>query len=333
MNYLYYDMNFRITIAQKIQFSVVETIRIENTTDKFSDIAVITLPREFKNALISGENFSIAEQNILEIIKPGDTIKIESGYDGDYMTEFVGYIDEIGAEIPLQLSCEDEMYKLKKKPKINKTFASVSLKSLLKFIAPEYQLEALDMPLGKFMIENATPYKVVEELKEQYGVRCYFKDKKLVAGLAIDFTPGTSHVFVFGRNIRKSSSLKYETKEQRKRLYKGISHQTGTSKKTVYEYGDESGDHRTLHLPLNLTKKEVQQWVKKIHDDNVFQGYGGNIDSWACPQTKAGDSAQIIDPNYPDGHRDMTLFIEAVTISMNKSDGYKRENKLSFKIK
>ncbi|SOU86376.1 conserved hypothetical protein [Tenacibaculum dicentrarchi] len=333
MNYQYYNIAVKITINDVIQFGVVESIYIENTIEKFSDTAKITLPRAFKNAQENGENVSLAQKNLLEIIKSGDTIKIEAGYNDELKVEFEGYIDEIGAEIPLLLICEDEMYQLKKKEKINKTFASVTLEDLLKFIAPAYEIEALNMPLGKFMIENATPYKVIKELKQQYGIRCYFKNKVLTAGLTVDFKPAVSHDFVFGKNIRNSNSLKYETKEQRKRFYKGISHQTGTSKKITYEYGDTSGDHRTLHLPLNLSENEVKEWVHKIHDAHVYTGYGGALDSWAIPFTNAGDSMKLTDPNYPDKHRDMTLFVESVIVNINKSDGYKRTNKVSFKIK
>lgn len=333
MNYLYYNINVKITINDAIQFSVVESVRIENTIEKFSDTAKITLPRAFKNAIERGKSISLAQKNLLTIIKSGDKVLIEAGYNNNLTTEFEGYIDEIGADIPLLITCEDEMYRLKKKEKINKTFPSVSLQSLLQFIAPEYEIEALSMPLGKFMIENATPYKVIEELKQQYGVRCYFKNKILVAGLSIDFKPGASHQFVFGRNIRKSSTLKYVTKDQGKRFYKGISHQSGTSKKITYEYGDKSGDHRTLHLPLNLSDSEVKEWVHKTHKNTVYDGYEGAIDSWGIPFTRAGDVAELIDPNYPDNHRDMTLFIESVIVNINKSDGYKRTNKLSFKIK
>nr|BFF39074.1 hypothetical protein BACY1_08790 [Tenacibaculum mesophilum] len=333
MNYHYYNIDVKVTINDLVQFTAVDSVRIENTVEKFSDIAKISLPREFKNARQGDQGLSLVQRNILDFISPGHTIKIEAGYNGNLTTEFEGYVDEIGADIPLVLTCEDEMYKLKKKAKVNKTFASVSLEDLVKFLAPEYEVEALQMPLGKFMIENATPYKVIEELKEKYGIRCYFKGKKLIAGLSIDFKPGTTHTFVFGRNIRKSSSLKYITKEHRKRFYKGISHQTGTSKKITYEFGDESGDHRTLHLPLNLSLSEVKEWVEKAHKDNVFNGYEGSIDSWAIPVTKAGDNAEIIDLNYPDKHRDMTLFIESVIVTINKTEGYKRENKLSFKIK
>lgn len=328
MQYNYFNIDVLITVNDEITFSAVKSIRIENTIEKFSDIAKIEIPREFKS-----NDLAIAGKNIFDFIKTGYTIKIELGYNGDLTTEFEGYIDIIHADIPLLLECEDEMFKLKKLPKINKTFPSVTLEKLMQFIAPGYQVEALDMPLGKFTIENATPYKVIEELKSKYGIRCYFKNKVLVAGLTIDFKPATQHQFVFNKNIRNTSSLKYVTKEQRKRFYKGISLQKGTSKKITYEFGDQDGDHRTLHLPLNLNLKEVKDWVHKFYESNVYNGYEGSIDSWGIPKTKAGDTAELIDPNYDDGYRDMILFIESVTISVNGSDGFKRENKLSFKIR
>lgn len=328
----YYNIDVRITIANKIQFNVVKSIRIENTIEKFSDTAKIELPREFKNAKKQNGRLSIANKNLLEIIKVGDTIKIEAGYNGDLKTEFEGYITEIGAEIPLLIECEDEMYKLKQMPQISKTFALVTLKELIQFIAPNYTIEAIDMPLGKFMVENANPYKIIEELKQQYGVRCYFDGKVLKAGLSIDFKPQQKHQFVFGRNIRKSSALKYLTKEQRDRYYKAVSIQKRTSKKITFEYGNVDAEHRSLHLPCNLSIHQVKTETKKIYHNYVFDGYEGSIDSWAIPKTKAGDSAEIIDPNYNDKHRDMQLFIESVITTIDGSNGIKRQNKLSFKI-
>lgn len=328
MQYNYYNIDVLITINNSISFSAVKSVRIENTTQKFSDIAKVELPREFKSS-----NLAIAGKNLFETIKTGDQIQIDLGYNGELNTEFEGYISEIKAEIPLMLICEDEMYKFKKLPKINKTFASTNLKELIQFLAPNYKVEALDMPLGKFTIQNATPYKVIEELKSKYGIRCYFKQKVLVAGLAIDFKPASQHKFVFNRNIRGTSDLRYITKEQQKRFYKCISIQKGTSKKVVYELGDKDGEHRTLHLPLNLNLKEVKEWAHKFYNSHVYDGYQGSIESWGVPITKAGDTAEIIDPNYSDGYRDMILFIESVTILVNASDGFKRQNKLSFKIR
>lgn len=333
MNNYYYNIHFKITIDNKIRLENAKSIVIENTIEKFSDTAKIELPREFKNAKMESGGLSWAQKNILDYIKVGSTILIEAGYDGKLQTEFEGYVTNIGAEIPLLLECEDEMYKLKKMPLINHTFKSIDLKGLLKFMVKDYEIEALDMPLGKFMIERATPYKVIEELKKQYGIRCYFRNKKLIAGLAIDLKPQQQHDFTFGKNIRKSSDLKYLTKEGRKVWIKAESMQKGSAnKKITYEFGEQGESEITLHAPLNLTQKELEAFTKKTYNSRVFEGYEGNIDSWAFPRTKAGDVINLTDPNYKNKCRDGKFFIESVTVSINESDGFKRQNKLSFKI-
>lgn len=330
----YYNIDIRITIAERVQFYVAKSIKIESTIEKFADIASIELPREFKNAVENNKRLSIERKNLLEFIKVGDSIVIEFGYNGDLATEFTGYISDLGAEIPIVIDCEDEMYKLKKMPLINHTFKSANLKEVLQFIAPGYQINALDMPLGKYMIERATPYKVIEDLKDKYGVRCFFKGKVLYAGLTVDFKPQTKHKFIFGKNIRESSDLKYKVKSSRKRYVKAVSMQKGSAnKKVTYEFGDVGESEISLHAPLNLNQEQLKTWAEKYYNSIVFDGYEGSIDSWFYPRTEVGDSAEIIDPNYPDGYRNGQYFIDGVTTTVDDSGGIQRQNKISFKIK
>src|SRR5690606_12825630 len=128
--------------------------------------------REFKNAVDNNQRLSLERKNLLDYLKVDDSIVIEAGYNGELFSEFTGYISNVGAEIPIVVECEDEMYKLKKMPLINHTFKAANLKEVLQFIAPGYEINALDMPVGKYMIERATPYKVIEDLKEKFGIRC-----------------------------------------------------------------------------------------------------------------------------------------------------------------
>lgn len=334
MPYHYYDINVRITIADRIQFSVIKSITIESSIEKLSDTAKLELPREFKNAKLDENGLSLERKNLLEYMKVGDRILIEAGYNGNLFTEFEGYLTEIGAEIPTELECEDEMYKLRRAGMLNKTFKSVDLKTLLKFIAPGYEIEALDMSLGKMQIERATPYKVIEKLKSDYGIRCFFKGKKLYAGMLVDFKPQTVHQFNFKRNIRSSSDLKYKTKEGRQLFIKAVSMQKGgANKKVTYDFGTPGESEVSLHAPVNLNQAQLKDWVEKYWNSKIFDGLEGSVDGWAIPRTEVGDSAQITDPNYPTGYRDGQYFIEGVTTTIDESSGFKRQNKLSFKIK
>ena len=328
----YFNINIRVTIAGKIQFGSVKQIEITQNIELLSTTARVELPREFKNARKHGQNISIERKNLLELIKVGDSIHIEAGYNGDYFTEFEGYITQIGADIPLLLTCEDEMYQLKNKPLINKTYASVTLEQLLKDIAPGYEKEVLDMQLGKLMIERSSPYKVLEELKKQYGVHCSFRGKKLIAGLKLDFKSEAIHHFIFDKNFRQSKDLKYKNKNERKILLKAESLQKGTSKKVTYQYGEEGGGERTLHAPTNLTLEELKDFTEKTYNSSVFDGYEGTLEGFGYPRTQAGDTVALTDPNYPDKHRDGLYLLESVTIVLNSQEGFKRKSKISMKL-
>lgn len=333
MPWLYFNISIRITIANQLEFYTAHSIKIESSIEKLSDTAEIELPREFKNALRKSESVSLEQKRLLDYIKPGDQIKVEFGYDDDLRTEFEGYITEVGAEIPTVLKCEDEMYKLKKGKLINKTFPAIKLKQLLQTIAPGYEVDAPDMNLGKMTIEQATPYRVLERLKSDYGIRTFFKDGKLVAGMTVDIRPAEIHQFNFERNIRKSSDLVYRTKESRQLYIKAESMQKGGKKKVTYNFGTPGESEISLHAPINLSQAELKTWCEKYWASKVFDGFEGSIDGWCDPKTTIGSTAEITDPNYPDGHRNGQYFIEGVTVEVNATAGIKRQNKLSFKIK
>lgn len=329
----YYNISIRITIADKFQFYVAETIHIENSTEKISDNAKVTLPREFRQVQQDNQNKSFAGERLLDFIKVGDKIKIEFGYDDDLQPEFEGYITKIGAEIPIELECEDEMYQLKKMKPINKTFSNVSLKKFLEFIAPGYKIECFETHLGKIALENITPYSALQEVKNKYPFKFFFRGKTLCAGLGNDFNIHNQHDFNLNRNVRKGGDLKYETKDDRKFWIKAISKQKGTSKEVTYEFGDKGESERTLHCPLNLNKAQLKKYAEDYYKKLRYDGYGGGFDSWCYPRTKAGDSANLTDPNYSDKHRDGIYYINEVIIDVNESDGIKRNNKITFKIK
>ncbi len=229
----YYNIDAKI-ICGNIEFEAIKSIRIESNIHKFTDTAKITLPREFAYLQNNQQNVNLANKNILEIIKVGDPVEIKLGYDNKTETEFKGYITSIGADIPLVIECEDEMYKLKNATLLNKTFAKVSLKELLNFAVKGYKIETFDLNLGKFMIQKATPYKVLESLKKDFGFISYFKDKVLHSGFAIDMKPQNAHKFIFGKNIRESSDLKHITKESKKLLIKAKSLKKGNFKNCGY---------------------------------------------------------------------------------------------------
>lgn len=341
MSYLYFNIGMRITIDDNLVFTVCQSLHIERSVQVLTDTAKLELPREFKNAAdAGGKTVDLSGKSIAAYIQRGSKIKIELGYDDDLQTEFEGYITKIGADTPLTLECEDEMYMLKKTDKkITKSITSGKLKDVLKAILPsDYSIECNeDYTIGKWVIEQNTPYEVLEELRSKLGIRAYFKEskensKKLYVGMTIDFKPQQVYDYNFSKNVRqdKDTSLKFEVKEDRV-LEVVVKSKQKNGKELSYTAGKKGGDTKTINMP-QLTEKELKVWGDQAYKTHSYDGFEGTVNGWCYPRTTAGDAARLYRPFYVDGHQNGTYFIESVTIDLNAEDGIKRSNKLSYKL-
>lgn len=331
MYYLYFNMTCHITIGN-VSFNNVNAVRIEKSIKQLSDKAKIIVPREFSSIMYNGSVDSFARKNITDFIKVGDPVSISLGYDGDNQEEFSGFVSSIGADIPLEIECEDMMYQLKRS-KFTKSFASLKLLDLLKYIAPGYQYNVIDnVSLGKFIISNASAYKVLEDLRTSYGLHSYFKKGVLTVGFMIDVKPITLHQININRNVRakEDNSLKYIKKEDLQILFRGIAINK-KGKRLLYDFGDPNGAIRTLHY-TNKSFEELKNLTEKTYKSLSFDGYRGKIPTWGLPRTQPGDGVEITDPNYPNSDRQGRYLIEAVTIDFNGEVGFLRDNTLGMKI-
>lgn len=330
MNYLYFNMTCSVTIG-KITFDRVNSINIIKSIKNLTDTARIVVPREYNSVIIDGNIDSIARKNIKEFIKVGDPVTISLGYDGLNEEEFIGVVSLIGAEIPLVIECEDEMWNLKR-TNFTKTFTSLKLSELLAYIAPGIKYNLIDnISLGKYTISNVSAYRVLEDLRTNYGLHSFFKNHVLTIGFMIDVKPTTVHEITLNRNVRANESdLKFLRKEDLKILLKGIS-LNKKGKRLTYDFGDKNGAVRTLHY-TNKTESELKNLTEKTYKSLNFDGYRGKIPTWGNPRTKPGDGALIKDPNYENSDREGKYLIESVTIDFNATDGFKRDNELGMKL-
>ncbi len=289
----------------------------------------------FNNAVDpSGKSLEISNKSILDFIKRGDAVKIECGYNGDLAVEFQGYITKVGADFPLVLECEDEMFKLRTAPKITKSITSGKLIDILKAVIPsKYTIECdAEYAIGKWLIQNATPFEVLEELKSKAGIRAYFKNPQtLYVGMIVDFKPQKTYDYNFSQNVRRGTSLVFERKDS-KPFKITVESKQKDGKTLSYTTGEAGGNEKKMKLWPNMPLSELKTYAEKQKESINFDGFEGTLDGWCYPRTKPGDAAQIFRPFWPDGHQDGKYFIESVTIDINGDDGIKRANKLSYKL-
>ncbi len=334
MNYLYFNINSKVKIGTRVSFYRCKSIQIERSVQTLINTAKIILPREYRNAVDEdGKAINIQGKSILDFIRRKDKVEISFGYDGHFSKEFVGYVTKIGADAPLEIECQDEMFMLKSAKRYSGYFKTGSVKDILKAVIPaKYDVVYdADYFIGKWKIEDATPYEVLQELKEKASIRAWFgNDVKLNVGMLVDFKPRKVHQLNFSENIRRGSDIKFERKES-KSLYltvKSLQRDGSTIEKSLGEKGE---NEMTIQMP-GLSKTELNDFIKKYYQSKSFDGFEGTIDTWCYPLIKEGDAVDVVRPYYEDKHQDGRYFVESVTINIDESFGIKRSLKISYKL-
>lgn len=297
-----------------IKIPYLNSVNIESTWQRLGDFAKVVIPR----------NITFKNERIENVLTVGDKITIHLGYDGFNAPEFIGYIVRIEPNVPLIIHCEDDIYLLKQKAVVNKSFASATLKDIITHIAPDIadQAEITDTNIGKFMIKDVNAAKVLQDIREQYGLASFFRAEKLYSGASYFGTP-TKHNFSFAKNVAKNN-LQFRRKEDYKVEFVARCI-TSENKKVEAKAGDEGGEKRVQQFPGNLTQADLQ----KIADDNIklikIDGFSGDLVSFGLPRTQHGDIALITDDEFED--RNGSYYIDTVKIQYGLN-GYRRVNTL-----
>jgi hypothetical protein len=297
-------------------FNRISSCKIESSWKNLTDTAEITLPR----------SLYFANKNLKDIIKVGNTVTISLGYDGELKQEFSGYITSIATDAPIVLKCEDSMWKLKT-VSVNKSFKNVKLADLLfAIMPPEYKVNAADIRLGNLVIENSTVSKVLQTLKDDYGIYSYFAGAELVSGqIYLDNTQSVN--YGFEKNI-VSHDLKYVDENDKK--IKITASATIAGKKIKVSVGDSDGDENKLVYSGVSSEAELKKSAEIDLARLKKSGYEGNITSFGVPFVKHGYKANLQSNQYPE--RDGLYFIEGVITEFG-TNGFRRQIKIGGKAK
>lgn len=286
----------------------VHACEIEKSWTTLTDTCKITLPRKLK----------LDDKMIQDYIKSGDEVTIVAGYDGRLSTEFTGYVTKVEAKTPIVIHCEDEMWKLKQR-NFSKAYKQVSLLQLINEMAPNYYNAITDMQLGDIVIENASPAKVFDMLKQKFGIATFFKNNILFSGLQAPYpTKPVKHVFRFQDNVIENNLI-FRRAEEVKLKVKAISTKPD-GKKIEVELGDFDGEQRTLNY-YNLPEKELKQVATAEIERLKKDGYSGTFTTLFEPWATHGNVAIVQDADYPE--KEGEYFIDKVVVSMGV-DGYRR---------
>lgn len=281
--------------------------------DVQTQTAKVILPRNLvynNQSIYEGDN---------PLVKRGDKIELYGGYLPNVDLLFSGYISKVNNNVPIELLCEDEMYLLKQTIIKNKTYTSVKLKKLLTDILPSsVKFEALDAQLGKIRINEASCGKILQVLRNDYGLYSYFKDSILYVGLPFQKELAQEQVFLFERQmITDGLDLKYLKKDDIKVQVKGIII-GDDNQKNEYIYGDADGDLRTI-FQYGGTKAQLDTKANSFLQQMNYTGYYGSFTTFLVPTVTPGDYAVIDSYKYPE--RKGTYLIKSVETTFGVNGG------------
>jgi hypothetical protein len=312
-------MNSKVLIGSLVFTNQVNSVVIDQSWKNVTQTATVKLPRYQK--LVGDSNY---------LIKVGDRVVIQLGYDNILQTEFEGYVSSRGFDSPLEFMCEDEMWKQKQRT-VTKGWPSITLKALLKYLIPDADITNVqNITLSPFKLDHVNVAKALEKLKDDFGIVAYYRGKQLFCGLA--YTEGQlgKARYHFQKNIPLNEcKLEYKESSDVKIKVRAIS-LLPNNKKIEIELGDtgDGANETTLHF-YNLTKDELRKQAQIKIDKLKYTGYRGTLKAFGMPKVTHGMDAELMNEKYPE--RGGLYHIDGVKTTYDEN-GFRREIELGPRL-
>lgn len=317
------DIRIKNEAGKIMFFDYVVEGEIISTWQELTNTAKFTLPRKV----------SQLNDKITELIQVGNEVVIRLGHDGDFVEEFKGYVTDIGGKIPVEIQCQDLMWKLKQ-TEASESFRKTKLETVLKKILPSaVQFEADNMDLGDLRLSKVSVASVLEKLKEQYGIVSFVRQGKLIVGTPYNESWRGNDAYKVHYHFQKNiidNDLTFKNKKDVKVKIECISIQSnGTVQKFVYPNKEAEGELHTLHANNNLSQSELKKFAEEQYNKFLYTGFRGTFLTFGSPYCDHGYIAELEDDFYPE--KKGAYLIDKVAVRFGRN-GYKRELTLGGKV-
>lgn len=324
-----FTLRCRIVVDGRYTFYAVNQIDIDSSWRE-GDKATIMLPNR---GVLRKTDAARQEVSIENIFSTGMSILVYLLYEGHAEhLEFQGYISKIKAGYPIELSCEDEMYQLKRKKPISRSYKQVTIQNLLRELVPSVVLggNLPDITIDNFQINRATPAQVLEELRGKYGLAIYFRGKQLYAGLPFlekDLQQKSVRYDLL-KNIVEES-LDYVKEKDVRIKVRAVSFMAN-NQKIEATAGDADGEERTIHFYKETNKAALQSRAEAGVRKYRYDGYRGELTGFGLPFCTHSMAATVFDTRHTECKEGKYL-VESVKTSFG-TGGFRRVVNLGAKI-
>ena len=330
-----FELCYKITIGTK-KFSGVFEVEIKRSITNLGATCTIKVPTTATMKQTDGSRLNVLTA---QVIKRGDAVEVELGYNNKFNKEFSGYVTRVNFTRPLEVECEDALFLLRQKS-IAKTYNEKDKATLEKVLADitagtgiKVDTGTLKINISKLILATKTGGEVSRDLAlndvlSRYGLVGYFDTAQ---GLFVGLRQGKKGKTVrlrIGWNTIKDDELKYHAAEESKVKIKAIYvNKLGT--RTEIEVGDKDGSARTVFLTdvadatqlKTLAQNELAKWK--------FDGYAGKITAFLEPFAEPGCIMRITDPQY--SQRSGDYYCDGIEVTFG-TNGARRKIELGAKV-
>ena len=299
----------------------VSSIKIETSWKNLTDTATVVLPRKVRD---------FDRMAVGDMFQDGDPIIIRYGYNGELNVEFEGYLSQVSTYVPVVLTCEDEMYKLKRKT-VSVSREKCTLKQLLTAVAPGYKIQCDDMSVGSVRYDSKLVTEIFDDLKQKMQLHTYFKGKTLVCGIT-SIGDGSLVDVVIERqaenSLKDKSVGKIWVRVESLQHYQRKTAGKKQPKKLFATKGEKDGNKITIRQP-NLTQVEIDKIADNIYTKAKQPGLDGDLILFGIPHIEHGMTAKLSSILYPE--RNGMYYIDSVVKELEISKGVRQTAKLGNK--
>lgn len=261
----------------------------------------------------------------------GDPMELQLGYNKKNRLLFSGYLANIGVQTPLELTFEDDMFRLKQWPTVKKAYRNVDLQTLLEDQELPYAVKVYGTTaLGAYRVIQDTVAELLDDLAKS-GFRFFFKTDKtgvpvLHGGIIFDRSEAQRVVISTGVNLIDDKNLKRQYKDDVKVLVKVISHTGKNNKAHTVEVGKKGGETRTVRV-AGMTEAEMKEKGEALLKLYKRDGLSGDLTTFGEPAAQLLDHVAV----KLDGVR-MGIYQVAKNEISFGTDGYRQKIKLGRRV-
>ncbi|WP_302258291.1 hypothetical protein [uncultured Alistipes sp.] len=253
-----FKLSARIEIrsaTKRWTFDKVARVEITRDMDTLTDLCVMTLPRKVR---WQGEERMPVQR--------GDEVGVWLGYDDDLSLAFRGFVTTIGAKTPVEIHCEDRMFRLKQQEARKLAYKSATVEEILRDqnLGVPFRVFG-EQRIGQFRVTASTVTELLGQLKDQGGIRSFFRleegEPVLYSGVLFEREAPVRQVFATGVNLIDDTQLEVQNAADLKIKVRAIS-LLPNNKRVRIDVGDADGEKRTLHA-YNKTEQELRAWAEQ----------------------------------------------------------------------